>query len=682
MPEQSRKPLSGLSSIFANLKMRGKLLIGFCSVIFVFTVVIGLAFWNFVKIGHEIHMMEESAQELALASNIEIQFLKMSRAARAFVQKGDEKSEQDSLKYEKTTKQALEEARAGIKIESHIKLVDEIATAFKNYTNDYVRVIELKKEFKRLVSDELEPTADKMIYDLDELIKDADAEDNTPLRRAVVDAREHAFLIQIETNRLLFEGKQEYAKKIADEFIAFDATMKKAQPELHTDHERELYKELEDLLKKNQTIFEKTLRDQTELNNTMDVVMPQFAAIVLKDSEELAHLAAEHEHEVAEQAAHEIQQAEIQLVVFALIGITLGLLMTWLLTSMIGKPIQGMTVFMTKVADGNLDEDVPAVGRKDEIGEMALAVNTFKNNMIANKRLEQEQSEADAKKRERAEKVAQLIKSFQEQSEGMLKQVATAVSHIEKSASQSGHETTETGSRSFEVAEAAERTAFNIDSTAAAAEELSASVSEIATQVTQSSQIATDAVREIDAATDMVRGLDTASQNITEVVELISAIAEQTNLLALNATIEAARAGDAGKGFAVVASEVKNLATQTAKATEQISSMIGTIQGSTGNSVQAIERIGKVIGEINSMATIIASAVEEQNAATQEIARTASTVSADANIVLGSVGALTLSSARSSGKSVSMLWNAQSLNTTMTAFSGEITDFLNSVAED
>ncbi len=243
-------------------------------------------------------------------------------------------------------------------------------------------------------------------------------------------------------------------------------------------------------------------------------------------------------------------------------------------------------------------------------------------------------------------------------------------------------EATTTGSRSFDVATAAERTSDSINSTAAAAEELSTSVSEISSQVARSASIAADAVKEVNNATTMVRGLDLESQKIGQVVSLISDIAEQTNLLALNATIEAARAGDAGKGFAVVASEVKNLATQTAKATEQISSIIGTIQDATGNSVQSIEHIGNVVGEVDSMSTTIAGAVEEQNATTQEIARTAGVVSEDAAIVLSSVSQLTLSAAQSSGKSVQMLWEAAALNATITTFNDEIQQFLRSVQDD
>ncbi len=667
------------SNFFSDMVVSRKLLTGFGSVICIFTVVLALTYWNFVRVGHEVEEMEEAAEELALAANIELQFLKMSRAARAFVQKGDKESEDAARKYQIATTEALTRAFNTITNEEHLKMISDIQVAFEKYTMGFQTVTEKKHEFHTLVDEQLEPAADLMIKDLDDLIADARAEGNDVLRDHILEAREHAFLIEVDTGRLLFEGKKQYAKKIAAEFIAFDKTLKAAEPNLHTDRERKLYAELKNLRAKYETVYEKVLRDQLELNEAMDVEMPKYSTIILQTAEELEQLASNKEHEIAEQVAEQIAFAELEIIVISIIGLVVGLGLALILGRMIGNPIKTMTDAMQNLADGDKTVDIPAVGRGDEIGAMAKTVLIFKNSMIETERLAKERAANEASKLARAEDLARLIKEFDSQATNLMTQVTEVALRIEKAASASGIETTKTGSRSFEVAEAAERTSFNIDSTASAAEQLSASVSEIASQVTKSSEITENAVKEVDQATTMVRGLDQESQKIGEVVQIISDIAEQTNLLALNATIEAARAGDAGKGFAVVASEVKNLASQTAKATEQISSMIATIQGATGDSVQAIEGIGRVIGEINAMATIIASAVEEQNAATQEIARTAGTVTQDATVVLESVGALTLSAALSSGKSVQMLWESRSLEKIMVTFRDEIRGFLGSV---
>ena len=674
-------PASSVSSknFFSNIRISRKLLSGFGVVILIFCIVLGLAYTNFVLVGHEIEKMEEAAEELSLAADIELKFLKMSRAARAFVQKGDKASEDATHKYEKETMDVLELAKKRIKVEGHLKTVLEIEAAFNSYVGGFKVVAEKKHEFLTLVDNELEPAADLMIKELDELIADARAEGNEKLRDYILEAREHAFLIEVDTGRLLFEGKKKYAKKITEEFAAFKNTLKSSENLLHTDNELKLHKHLQELQKKYEVVYEIVLRDQLELTEMMDVIMPKYSATIINKSDELKQIAFEFEHEIAEEAAREIALAEAELIIISLIGIIVGLGVALLLGRMIANPVVGMTEAMQKLAKGDKSVEIPQQGRTDEIGKMATTVEFFKNSMIEAERLAKEQSAAEASKLKRAAEVTALIKGFEVQSAEIIEQVMDVSERIDKTATISGQETATAGSQSFAVAEAAERTSENIHTTAAAAEELSASVSEISEQVTKSSKIAENAVVEVDQAKNLVRGLDQESQKIGEVVGMISDIAEQTNLLALNATIEAARAGEAGKGFAVVASEVKSLATQTAKATEQISSIIGSIQGSTGSSVQAIEGIGTTISEINSMATIIASAVEEQNAVTQEIARTAGNVSADASLVLESVGGLTMSAARSSGKSIQMLWVSKSLEDTMDVFQKEVQEFLVSV---
>jgi methyl-accepting chemotaxis protein len=231
----------------------------------------------------------------------------------------------------------------------------------------------------------------------------------------------------------------------------------------------------------------------------------------------------------------------------------------------------------------------------------------------------------------------------------------------------------------LEVAEAANRSHGNVATVVSAAEELANSIGEIGGQVERSTTIADAAVEEAERSNEMINGLAGAVDKISDVVALINGIASQTNLLALNATIEAARAGDAGKGFAVVASEVKSLANQTAKATEDIAYQINEVQGATGNAVTGIEGISNTIRQMSEISTAIAAAVEQQRAATGEIARNANAVSDDAASVLNSVTELSQASAMSYGAAIKVLWVSQDIQEPMADLHGSVESFLQNV---
>jgi methyl-accepting chemotaxis protein len=285
------------------------------------------------------------------------------------------------------------------------------------------------------------------------------------------------------------------------------------------------------------------------------------------------------------------------------------------------RPIIGMTGSMRKLADGDLESDIPGVNRTDEVGAMGRAVLVFRENMIRAKDLAAKDAEAVAERIARAAHVSDLAQNFDTAVSGMLDRFMQASTGLQTTLSSMKTMADQTTNQAVSAASTTQQTSANVQTVAAASEELANSVTEIGRQVTQSARMAQNAVDEAGRTNATIQTLSSEAAKIGDVVELINEIASQTNLLALNATIEAARAGDAGRGFAVVAAEVKSLAEQTAKATDQIGVQITSIQTSSTEAVSAVQQIGKVIGEMSAIATSIASAVEEQAAATQEIAR-------------------------------------------------------------
>ncbi len=366
-------------------------------------------------------------------------------------------------------------------------------------------------------------------------------------------------------------------------------------------------------------------------------------------------------------------------------GILLGVLAlvipaSAIIANSIARPLVAATTNMKRLADGDKSIEVHNTDLKSEIGELARALEVFKRNAIEMERLAAEQEEL--KKRAEAERrqaMLDMADKFEASVSGVVSAVTSAATELQATAQSLSATAEEASQQSNTVAATAEEMTQNVQTVAAATEELSASIREIGNQVTESSRIVANAVTQADDTNAKVKMLAEAAQKIGDVVTLINEIAGQTNLLALNATIEAARAGEAGKGFAVVASEVKNLATQTAKATDEIAGQVRAIQDATASSAQAIDGITQTIGRVSEISTAIASAVEEQGAATQEISRNVQEASSGSAEVSSNITGVTQASQQTSAGSTEVLSAASELARNGERLRQEVDAFLQTV---
>ena len=353
---------------------------------------------------------------------------------------------------------------------------------------------------------------------------------------------------------------------------------------------------------------------------------------------------------------------------------------SFLIGRSISKALSAMVRAMIRLAGGDFTVAIPSLGRKDEVGEMAGAVEVFKTNMIETERLRAEQSDVEQRQLQlRKADMHKLADAFEGAVGEIVEMVSSAATELEASA----NTLTTTAERSQElatmVAAASEEASTNVQAVASASEELTTSVNEISRQVQESSRVANEAVDQAQKTNDRVGELSKAAARIGDVVELINTIAGQTNLLALNATIEAARAGEAGRGFAVVASEVKALAEQTAKATGEISQQISGIQAATQDSVAAIKEIGHTIGRMSEISSTIAAAVEEQGTATQEISRNIQQAAQGTTEVSSNITDVQRGASETGSASAQVHSAAQSLSGESKRLKLEVGKFLNSV---
>jgi methyl-accepting chemotaxis protein len=373
-------------------------------------------------------------------------------------------------------------------------------------------------------------------------------------------------------------------------------------------------------------------------------------------------------------------QAIYAMAIVAGLAALLALGVTALLVRRVTKPLKAVAASLTVLAEGRTDVEVQYADRHDEIGVIARTIDVFKTNRIERRQLEADRINAEKSANERRKtELNQFVEDFRARIGGIIEQVMSSSDRFEKDAQQLSLTARTTAEMSDQSADASRQASEHVRSAATASNELSQSIVEISRRVQDSNGVAAEAVKQASATDERMAELSAAGDRIGDVVKLITSIAEQTNLLALNATIEAARAGEAGRGFAVVAQEVKNLAGQTAKATDEISSHIVNMQRATEESVGAIKAIGQTIERISEITGAISAAVEEQGAATQNIAEGVQAAAGGTLDVAENIGRVAHGANETEATSGQMLQSAKALSEVSIHLRDEVEKFLDSV---
>jgi methyl-accepting chemotaxis protein len=660
-----------------NLRIRGRLYVGFGALVLFCAALASFAVWQLGAIHTQVGALTVQSKNTIRVGEIATELQGTRRALLRYTFDQDEASFAEAEKRMSKTTDLLEEA-----VKTTIS--EERRTVYREAVKE---IAELKT--KRLALGDavkqMQAGRNLLFTDGDQMAADVqkfvEAADKTDFSHEANSLETKVLLLRVANWRML-------ATRDSKGLATFKTNFEKAQQQIAALEKANLPSNLAVLLApvkasvtKYSEAFEKTgpnllLGDELYYKAITPVIVSTIAKM---DSAKVA--IGQAFEKIATETEDRISNTTVTQEIVAGAAVLIGLLIAFFVARGIIGPLSGLTSGMKELAGGNFGVVLPGLDRKDEVGDMAQAVEAFK--VLAEQRARDEaeakiKQDLDAAKQRKADMI-KLADSFESAVGEIIETVSSASTELEASAST----LTSTAQRAQElttmVAAASEEASTNVQSVASATEEMTSSVNEISRQVQDSARMANEAVDQARKTNDRVSELSKAAARIGDVVELINTIAGQTNLLALNATIEAARAGEAGRGFAVVASEVKALAEQTAKATGEIGQQISGIQAATQESVNAIKEISGTIEKLSEISSTIAAAVEEQGAATQEISRNVQQAAQGTQQVSSNITDVQRGASETGSASSQVLSAAQSLSGDSNRLKLEVGKFLNSV---
>ncbi|MEO9903507.1 HAMP domain-containing methyl-accepting chemotaxis protein [Nisaea sp.] len=547
------------------------------------------------------------------------------------------------------------------------------------YLIDFDGIVELQKAESTLVRGAFDSLGTDMRKKTSIIMSTAFRDGDSVAASMAGHVMEHLMFMRMTATELVLLRNQKSYDDALKQNAAMVEDLEKLLQRLENSEQIKLVEEVNAMSVDFTDVLRQLMEIITKRKHIVDEVLERIGSRVETDMEALKGTIKAEQDTLGPSTASAMERAIAMTGAISLVSILLGTLFALMIGKGISNPIRSITRSMARLADGDKSVEIPGADHKDEIGAMAKAVHVFKENMIKAEELAAEQDTQRRNREERAVAIETMTQDFDQSVTGLLEAVSNAAKEMEGTSISVSSIADTTNSKAVTVTASAEQASANVQAVATATEELSTSIKEISWQVSQTSDVAIRAVEQADDTDRQINNLAEAAKKIGDVVDLIAAIAEQTNLLALNATIEAARAGESGRGFAVVAGEVKNLASQTAKATEDIATQIGAVQAETSTAVAAIQGIRQTIGEISEIASGVAASIEEQGAATSEIAKNVEEAAKGAEEVSTTIVDVKTAAGDAGGAAVHVTGLARDLNGKADLLRGEVERFLSGV---
>ncbi|MBW7971716.1 methyl-accepting chemotaxis protein [Bradyrhizobium sp. BR 10289] len=662
-----------------RLRIRGRLYAGFSLLVAVGLIMAAVAVWNLWSVQAQMMRLSTLSDNTARVQEISINLQALRRANLRYIYDADEPAFKEAAEREAATIELLKAAAKST-------ISDERLKIYNGLISDVDKMKSMRERMGAAVNETTKGKAvlltggDELTANTGKLVEAARATEDTSVTAPVADLESKVLLVRVANWRFL-------ALRDAKGPATFRTNVDRAQQALKSLEGAGLPDEVKAAfgpIKKSLAAYQAAFETASAAILKADEIYRNDIAPVITESVDrlkVAETGLKADYQKSRAAADGVIASTtfIQEAAGGL-AVLFGVIVAFLIGRSIAGPLTTMTRAMGQLASGDLKVEIPGRGNSDEIGDMAKAIQVFKESMVETERLRHEQVEVEARQAEtRKADMRNLASQFERAVGEIVNTVSSASNELEASAGTLTTTATRAQDLSSEVASASQEASANVQAVASATEELSSSVSEIARQVQESARIASEAVGQASRTNQQVGELSKAAARIGDVVELINTIAGQTNLLALNATIEAARAGEAGRGFAVVASEVKALAEQTAKATGEIGQQISSIQAATEQSVGSIREISGTIERLSEISSAVAAAVEEQGAATQEISRNVQQAAHGTRRVSTNIGDVQRGASETGSASSQVLSAARSLSSDSNRLKQEVAKFLSSV---